>query len=265
MALNEIIDVLNGGSTYNPYLVNITIKEGYNVRKIASLIDELTDNTYDDVMNKLSDNAYISSLIDEYWFLTDSILDSKIYYPLEGYLFPETYQISSKFSVEEIFKILLDQTSSELTKYKEQIESSKYSIHEIMTLASIIELEAGNALDRQGVSGVFYNRLNSNWSLGSDVTTYYGSKIDDFKHSLTKSELNDCSNKYNTRCSSLKGLPIGPIANPSLESIIASINPTNHDYYYFVADCTGKTYLTKTSTEHTNIINKLKKENNWCS
>ena len=264
MSLKEIIDILNGGSTYNPYLVNLTIKEGYNVRKIAKLIDELTDNTYDDVMNKMNDNAYISSLIDNYWFLTDSILDSKIYYPLEGYLFPETYQISSKFSVEEIIKILLDEEDAVLSKYKKEIENSKYSIHEIMTLASIIELEAGNA-DRKDVAGVFYNRLDAKWTLGSDVTTYYGSKIDDFSYSLTYNELNDCSNKYNTRCNKNAGLPVGPISNPGKVSIEATINPNSHSYYYFVADCKGKTYLSKNSSEHATIISKLKNENNWCA
>ena len=76
-------------------------------------------------------------------------------------------------------------------------------------------------------------------------------------------ELNDCKNKYNTRCSSNTGLPIGPICNPGIESIEATINPDKHEYYYFVTDCNGKVYLTKNSTEHNNIINKLKKEDNW--
>src|SRR5574344_518020 len=250
MSLKEIIDILNGGSSYNPYITNITIKEGNNIRKIASIIDEATDNSYDDVMNKLADNAYISSLIEKYWFLTDDILDSKIYYPLEGYLFPETYQISSKNTVEQVFKVLLDQTDVILSKYKDSITNSSYSIHEMITLASVIELEAGNANDRAGVAGVFYNRLKAKWSLGSDVTTYYGSKIDDFKHSLTKSELNDCSNSYNTRCTTKVGLPIGPISNPGEESIKAAINPTSHSYYYFVADCSGKTYLNSNSSGH---------------
>lgn len=265
MDLKEIIDILNGGSTYNPYITSITIKEGNNIRKIASIIAEKTDNSYDDVLNKLSDNAYISSLIEKYWFLTDDILNNKIYYPLEGYLFPETYQISSKNSVEEIFKVLLDQTNVILSKYKNDIENSSYSFHQIMTLASIIELEAGNADDRAGVAGVFYNRLNGKWSLGSDVTTYYGSKIDDFSYSLTKKELNDCSNSYNTRCTTKAGLPVGPISNPGEESIKAAINPTSHNYYYFVADCKGKTYLNTNSAGHEATIKKLKAANNWCA
>lgn len=265
MSLEEIIDILNGGSTYNPYIVDITIKEGYNMRKIAKTIEELTENSYDEVLEKLTDNAYVSKLIEDYWFLTDDILDSKIYYPLEGYLFPETYQISSKNSVEEIFKVLLDQTNIVLTKYKNEIENSKYSIHEIMTLSSIVEQEAGNANDRASVAGVFYNRLNAKWSLGSDVTTYYGSKIDDFSYSLTNKELKDCTNAYNTRCATKVGLPVGPICNPGEESIKAAINPTPHDFYYFVADCSGNTYLNKNSAGHSQIIQKLKNDGNWCA
>lgn len=265
MNLKEIIDILNGGTTYNPYIVNITIKEGNNIRKIAKIIDEKTDNSYDDVLNKLKDNAYISSLIDKYWFLTDDILNSKIYYPLEGYLFPETYQISSKNTVEEIFKVLLDQTDTILSKYKDDIEKNKYSIHELVTLSSMLELEAGNAKDRAGVAGVFYNRLKDRWTMGSDVTTYYASKIDDFSYSLTHKELDDCSSSYNTRCKSYVGLPVGPICNPGEESLKATINPTMHNYYYFVADCSGKTYLNTNAAGHKKTINDLKASKNWCA
>lgn len=265
MSLKEIINSLGKGSTYNPYIFSITIKEGYNIRKIASIIDEKTDNSYDDVMNKITDKKYINTLINKYWFLSTDITNADIYYPLEGYLFPETYQISSKNTVEEIFEILLNQMDKILTKYKTDIQNSSYTINQIVTLASIIELEAGNANDRAGVAGVFYNRIKGNWSLGSDVTTYYANKIDDFKHSLTKTELNSCNNKYNTRCSTYKGLPVGPISNPSEESLKAAINPTSHNYYYFVADCSGKTYLNTNSTGHNNTITKLKKENNWCA
>ena len=96
-----------------------------NVRKIATVISEKTNNTYDDVLNTLKDVAYINELINTYWFLTDDILNSKIYYPLEGYLFPETYQVSKTNTVKEIFKIMLDQTDIRLTKYV----ITSYSIH----------------------------------------------------------------------------------------------------------------------------------------
>lgn len=265
MNLDKIVNTLSKGSTYNPNLITVTFKEGWNVRKIATTISENTNNTYEDVINQINDKTYINELINEYWFLTNEILDSRIYYPLEGYLFPETYQIDKTYSVKEILKIMLDHTDKILSEHKSSIEASSYSIHQMMTLASIVELEAGNSDDRKGVAGVFYNRLQAGWSMGSDVTTYYASKIDDFKYSLTYKELDDCSSGYNTRCKSLIGLPVGPISNPSKESIIASIEPTKHDYYYFVADCSGKTYLNKNANGHANTISSLKSAGNWCA
>src|SRR5699024_1987872 len=113
--------------------------------------------------------------------------------------------------------------------------------------------------DRNGVAGVFYNRLDSNMTLGSDVTTYYAIKVDMNERDLTKAELNDCNN-YNTRCSTFIGLPVSPICIPSIESIDAVLEPTEHDYYYFVADKNKKTYFTKTYNEHLNMIDTLKEE-----
>ena len=268
MGVKKIVDILEEGSKVNPNEISITFKEGINVRKIATLISENTNNSYDDVINKMKDNSYIDSLISKYWFLTDDIKNNNIYYALEGYLFPNTYRFNDKdVTIEEIFTKMLDETDKQLSKYKGKIEGDSLSVHEIITLASIVELEGAKATDRKGVAGVFYNRLNSNAypTLGSDATTYYGSSIDDWSYSLTYKELNDCKNKYNTRCASNKGLPVGPICNPGSESIEATINPEEHNYYYFVADCKGVVYLTKNETEHNNIISKLKKENNWCA
>ena len=160
---------------------------------------------------------------------------------------------------------MLDETDKQLKKCKSDIDKSKFSIHEIMTLASIVELEGASSNDRAGVAGVFVNRINGKWSLGSDVTTYYYLKIDDFKISLNGNKnLYTCDNAYNTRCTSFTGLPVGPISNPGLESLSSSINYDKHKNYYFVADCKGKTYLNKDITGHYNTINKLKSEKNWC-
>lgn len=268
MGVEKIVKILEEGTKYNPNEISITFKEGINIRKIATLISENTNNSYEDVIKKASDETFIDTLIDKYWFLTEDIKNKNIYYSLEGYLFPDTYRFNNReVTTEEIFTKMLDEMDKKLSKYKDEINKSDLSIHEIVTLASIVELEGAKATDRKGVAGVFYNRLASSAypTLGSDATTYYASKIDDWSYSLTYKELNDCKNKYNTRCSSNTGLPVGPICNPGLESIEATINPDKHEYYYFVADCNGKVYLTKNSTEHNNIINKLKKENNWCA
>ena len=267
MKLKEIIKILEEGNSYNPDEIKITFKEGLNIRKIANVVADATNNTYDDFMNVMSDSTYIDSLINKYWFLTDAIKNSKIYYPLEGYLFPNTYAFLNKdVTVKEIIEKMLDEENKQLTEYKSKIEASELSIHEIMTLASIVELEGASADDRASVAGVFYNRIKDGWVLGSDVTTYYYLKIDDFKTSLNgNANLYTCDNAYNTRCTSFVGLPVGPVSNPGHESLDAVINYKRHNYYYFVADCKGKTYLSKDATEHYNTIQRLKNENNWCA
>lgn len=264
MGVEKIIKVLSDGSDINANTINITFLEGKNMRSVAKVISENTNNTEDDVYNLLNDTTYLDALIDKYWFLTDEIKDSRIYYSLEGYLFPDTYQFKNKdVTVKEIFETLLDELDNKLTPYKNEISNSNYTVHQLLTLASIIELEGVNVSDRFDVSGVFYNRLNAGWSLGSDVTTYYASKVDMNERDLYKSEINEC-NSYNTRNSCMAGkLPVGPVSNPSIESIEAAIRPNEHNYYYFVADKNKKTYFTKTNAEHLQTIASLKSQGLW--
>lgn len=261
MNVEKIVEILSKGNSYNPNLINVTFREGLNMRAIALVIAENTDNTYDDVLNLLKDENYLNEVINNYWFIGEDIKNKDIYYALEGYLFPDTYQIDKTWKVKEIFKTMLDRMEKELNLYKETIQNSSYSIHELLTLASIIELEAGTSTERSGVAGVFYNRLKDGWTLGSDVTTYYAAKKS-FKEDLTKSELNEC-NAYNTRGTCFAGLPVGPISNPGSESIKGVINPTSHNYYYFVADKNGKTYFNTNSYGHATTIAELKGNGLW--
>lgn len=268
MGVGKIINILSGTRGKNSREISITFKEGINVREVARQIEKNTSNSYEDVLALMKDTSYIDSLIEKYWFLTDKIKDSNIYYPLEGYLYPNTYSFTSRdVDIKDIFTKMLDETDRQLIKQKDSIDSNSLDIHNILTLSSIVELEGTKATDRKAVAGVFYNRLNSKTykTLGSDATTYYAAKIDDWKTTLTNEELNNCNNKYNTRCSSNTGLPVGPICNPSIESIIATLHPEDHNYYYFVADCDGEVYLTENATKHQAIINKLKKEGKWCA
>ena len=259
MSVKEILGTLSGN--FKEDHITITFKEGINMRKMATLIASNTDNTEEDVFSLLSDKDYLNSLIDNYWFITDEILDDRIYYPLEGYLFPDTYQFNIDSDVKDIFKVMLDQMDSKLSNYKEQIANSGYSVHKLLTLASIVELEAGTSHERNGVAAVFYNRLKNGWALGSDVTTYYAARKD-FNVDLTRAELDEC-NAYNTRGTCFAGLPVGPISNPSIESIDGVMNPTTSDYFYFVADKNGNTYFTKSDSEHLATIARLKREGLW--
>ena len=114
----------------------------------------------------------------------------------------------------------------------------------IIDKITIAEKEANTSDDRRMVSQVIYKRLDMNMSLGMDVTSYYGVQKS-MSETLTKVDLND-KNPYNTRVVTFIGLPVGPICNPSLDSINAALEPTNTDYVYFIADVlTGKVYFAK--------------------
>lgn len=264
MSVREIVKVLSDKDGGKDNTIKLTFREGLNITQMAKIVEEKTDITADEFINKLSDKTFLQSLQQDYWFLADDIYNTEIYYPLEGYLYPDTYHFEpSELDVETIVRKILDNTKSKLDPYKNQLQNGSYSVHQILTLASIVELEAVSDSDRAMVAGVLYNRLNNNWSLGCDATTYYAAKKS-MTERLTQSDLTAC-NGYNTRCTSMIGLPVGPIDNPSISSIKAALNPTESDYYYFVADTNKKVYFTKNATEHDRIIAKLKDEGIWAA
>ena len=244
--------------------VKITFIEGKNIRWIAKTIAKYTNNTEQDVFNLLEDEAYIDELINKYWFLTDEVKDDRIYYPLEGYLLPDTYIFENKDdSVKTIFNVILNFTDKYLTKYKDAFANNSMSIHQLLTMASLCELEGKSLEDRKEIIGVFYNRIVEKMSLGSDVTTYYAFKVDMGDRDLTVKELNS-ENPYNTRGPNMAGkIPVGPICNPSKEAIDATLNYTPTDAFYFVADKNGDVYFTKNNNEHVKMIQKLKREGKW--
>ena len=126
MDVKEIVELFSKGNTYNPDAVVITFKEGNHMRSIANTISEYTNNTQDEVFYLLKDKEYLNSLINEYLFIDNSILNNELYYSLEGYLYPNTYKFKNKdVTVKEIFKTMLDETEKVLNKYKSVINSSK--------------------------------------------------------------------------------------------------------------------------------------------
>ena len=261
LSTNEILDKISNQENLENESISITFVEGKRLTTYVKQISENFPYTEEEINNKLNDKEYLNTLINKYWFITEDILNEKIYYPLEGYLYPDTYEFKKNSTIEEIIDKFLANMNSKLEDYKEEINVGKYTIHEFLTMASIVELEGVNSADRVNVAGVFYNRLNSGMSLGSDVTTYYAVKKD-FSTDLTVSELNSC-NGYNTRGTCVKGLPVGPICNAGLSSISAAIEPKENDYYYFVADKNKKTYFSKDGVEHAETVARLKSDGLW--
>ena len=255
MSLSEILNKFNKGDI-KIQSEKITLVPG---KRLLEYIDVLCDKltcTKEEFIDKINDKEFLQKMIDKYWFLTSDVLNDKIYYGLEGYIMPDTYEFMSNSSVEEVITKLLDETDKKLSNYKASVNNSGYSVHKILTMASIVELEANTESDRKNVAQVIYKRLKENMSLGMDVTTYYAEQKE-MGSGLTVSELNK-GNAYNTRNTNYLGLPVGPISNPSLMSIEAVLNPGKNNYLYFYADVkTGLVYFANTSDEFYKIIREV--------
>lgn len=261
MSFKEIMEKINNGEALENS-VDVTFIEGKRLVNYVKVISENFPYTEEEILTKLSDKVYLQELIDDYWFLTDEILNDNLYYALEGYLYPDTYRFNKEATIDTIVRKMLNETDKVLSEYK-TVPKNDYTIHEILTMASIVELEGSNSNDRAGVAGVFFNRLEGGWSLGSDVTTYYAARVEMSERDLWQYEIDEV-NYYNTRPAAMAGkLPIGPICSPSKDSISATMKPTKHDYYFFVADKNGKTYFTKTNAEHNAKIADLKNQGLW--
>ena len=179
-------------------------------------------------------------------------------------MFPDTYTLKNEdVKVEEIIKVMLDQTGKVLSQYKEDIENSKYSVHELLAIASMVETEARNDEGRKGVSSVIYNRLELGMALQIDATTYYAVKVEIGERNLYMKELNTY-NPYNTRGPNMEGkLPVGPISGVGKASIDAAIHPDDTEYLFYASDKNFKIYFSKTYSEHSKIVSELESQGLW--
>ncbi len=165
---------------------------------------------------------------------------------LEGYLFPETYQLPHGLSADELAKVLVDQFLIVWREIEPQARAQKLSMREVVTLASIVEKETAATVERPQIAAVFRNRLQRGMRLETDPTVIYG--ISDFDGNLRRRDLEDTSNPYNTYV--IAGLPPGPIANPGADALRAVVNPDATDYLFFVSKNNGTHAFSKTYREH---------------
>lgn len=249
MSATEIIKkIANGDIIDERKTITLTFVEGKRLKSYVKLISDNFGVSEEDIINKINDEEFLKTLIDKYWFITEDVLNKDLYYPLEGYLYPSTYEFYTNSTVETIIYRMLDEMGKKLESFKDKMTEKKLSVHEVLAMASIIEKEALSSDDRKMVSQVIYKRLKMNMSLGMDVTTYYAVQKD-MTDVLTYVDLNS-NNPYNTRNSAIKGLPVGAICNPSLDSISAVFNPSDTNYIYFYADiATGKVYFAENYQE----------------
>lgn len=264
MNADEIVKIINSGGNQDEEDISITFIEGKRFPYYVNKISENFGYSEEEIYKVSSDQEFLRKLIDKYWFVTSDILNKDIYYPLEGYLFPDTYSFKKDASIVTILETLVKELGNKLEIYKNDIETSNYSIHGLLTLASMVELEAVSAEDRANVARVFVSRLEKNIALGSDVTAYYAHKKEmTVTNALSNGELNAC-NAYNTRGTcAIQGLPVGPICSSSYSSITSAISPAENDYLFFVADINNKVYFSKTNDEQLKKIKELKSKKLW--
>ena len=141
MALPEIMEAINTGDFNYVSKESIEVPDGARLQQVAEAMAKQLPFSKKEIMAKWSDKAYLQQLIDKYWFLTDAILSDKVMYPLEGYLYADTYYLTSdNMTIEGFTEMCLDQMDKALTERKADIEASGFSVHEFLTLTSIVTI-----------------------------------------------------------------------------------------------------------------------------
>jgi len=247
MTFDEIIASLKTGKVYKDAVYKITIPEGTRLKDIVAIIDRETKYSKGEIEALVNDRTFIRQLMDEYpGSLTEEILQKNVKYPLEGYLFPATYTFDDEnVPLENIIREMVKKTDDVLQKYLPDIEQKKMTVHQVLTLASLIEEEATKLSDRKLISSVFYNRMKIGMPLQTDPTVLYALGIHKDRVLYEDLKVDDPYNTYKHA-----GLPPGPIANAGTDSIEAALYPKHSDYYYFLATKTGEVLFSKTKEEH---------------
>ncbi len=255
MTLDQISKELQQGGSAEPLddASKLTVPEGYDVDKIASLVAKKTDFKKEDFIKVMKDDKFFEQLKAQYPdLLTDAGNAKDVRYRLEGYLFPATYNVHKNRSLEDLVTQMVDTTNQILTPYYSQIKEKGLNVQEVMTLASLVEKEGVTQSDRKKIAQVFFNRIEAQMPLQSDISILYA--LGEHKEVVTIKDT-EVDSPYNLYTNT--GYGPGPFDNPSQEAILAVLDPTENDYIYFVADIsTGKVYYAKTYEEHMELVEK---------
>ena len=229
----------------------ITIIPGWNIRDIGMYFENLGKFQAEEI------TEYVGLPARNYKVVAGRVpkieLDLKIlqdkpwYVSYEGYLAPETFRVYKNADVKSIIETLLRHRENQITdEMWSDIEKSGRTFFEILTMASILEREVQTEKDKSIVSDIFWRRYDLNWALQADSTVHYA--VGKIGNVFTTSEDRDSNSPWNTY--KYPGLPLGPISNPSLESIKAALYPEKNNDWYFLTDTEGVVYYAKDLNEH---------------
>ncbi len=261
MSTEDLLKELQKGGTdepQEPVLATLTIPEGYTIDQMAQAVGQLQGDfkeplTADAFLAKVQDESFISQEVTKYPSLLESLpaKDSGARYRLEGYLFPATYSIKESTTIESLIDEMLAAMDKNLSPYYSTIKSKNLTVNELLTIASLVEKEGAKTEDRKLIAGVFYNRLNRDMPLQSNIAILYaqgklGQNISLAEDVAIDTNIDSPYNVYKN-----VGLMPGPVDSPSLDAIESSINQTKSDNLYFVADVTeGKVYYANNQEDH---------------
>ncbi|MBN8535468.1 MAG: endolytic transglycosylase MltG [Deltaproteobacteria bacterium] len=254
MRPKEILNVLVSGiSIFKP----LTIPEGSNLFEIAEIFERMGLTTKEEFIRLCFDQEFIKSLLG---YSVPS---------LEGYLYPETYQITKYMNLRDILKTQVKQFQNVFNDIMEKNKITYLKPNELLILASIIEKETGNPSERVLISSVFHNRLRIKMKLQTDPTILYGKSLSNKKleNNITKQDLLSDNNPYNTY--RIPALPPGPISNPGRASLMAAIQPAQTNFLYFVSQNDGTSRFTENLREHnsnveeTQLNPKMREGKSW--
>ncbi|MDM5221885.1 endolytic transglycosylase MltG [Peribacillus sp. NJ11] len=249
MPIEDIVTSIKTGKLMKEAALKITIPEGKQLIQIADIIAVKTGEDPKKVFKVLNDKKFVKSMQERFpELLTSEIENEKVLYPLEGYLFPATYDFyEEKPTMESIVIEMLKKTEETLQAYETQMDKNDYSVHEMLTFASLVEEEATAQVDRGKIASVFYNRIEEDMPLQTDPTVLYAKGSHKSRVYYKDLEVKSPYNTYKN-----KGLPPGPIANAGTTSIDAVLKPEKTDFLYFLATPEGEVLYSKTLDDHNN-------------
>lgn len=240
----------------------VLIVEGYTLTQIANSVtlnaktDDKTDKTpftSEEFLATVTNQEFIDRMVATYPNLFASLpaADSGVIYRLEGYLFPAVYDYYDDATIEDLVEQMISTTDARLQPYYEAIANKNLTVNEVLTLASLVEKEGSTDEDRRNIASVFFNRLNAEMPLQSNIAILYAQGKLGEETTLAEDTNIDTSIESPYNIYWRAGLMPGPVDSPSLSAIEAVLNENATDYYYFVADVTtGTVYFANTIEEH---------------
>lgn len=255
MSLSDMFDIMNNPQEKYILQSKLTIKDGNTIPQVAEAFAKILKINKEDVIKQWSQQEYLKSLMKDYWFIDESILNKKLMYPLEGYLYPETYFVTDRNpNLKDMTKLGLDMMDKKLTPYKEAIQKMNWTPHQFLSFVSVVERESLFDKDQPVIAGVFINRLNKKMALQSDITVNYALQRTGVNVSIKQTQVDSPYNTYK-----YIGLPIGPISTVTEKTMKACLNYNHNEYFYFFAKKDGTVIYSKTYPQHQKAV----KENKW--